>query len=778
MAVKHWSALSNAITIPGTSDEVLAPDELAADIHNFELVEEGYLRAVKGPVPFMPLAYSGGSSYTYGTPFNGIFHGKLGPREMLFAHFQEGGYSRIAYFEGSNQTWQTLISDNVAGIIGDRESRSAGNRLEESDGRVSYLTQFVQLPNSILIIPQGERAYQFDGEVILPLGYAERPSAPTPMGPRSATVNEIQVEAKRSGDYSTTDGSLTNYYTNASDLPNMGGYAHDTVNELSALGTFRLGTVEPNYFDTSFDNDKERRRSNPLGGTLLEGEWRAQTQFINHFGDLSPLSELSDPIRLAKRTNATKERKKDAPQMVERLKMQGAWKNIDRGPVGTIGRLLGRTQDIKLRGSTQTYEVPSYVGAGEFRFTSLPDNITTVFPDNVPDSWLVSEMTDYAPVPEFRLACMWNGRLWIANIKDSPNLLRPSLPGRFGTFPLNQEIYPDVTADGITGLHATSQALLVFTRTSTFAVYVNDRGDGFRLTTLSTTQGCIAPDSIKTLPTGETIWLGVEGMYRMSPGTPIELMGLERKQTIFKRMNKAWAVRACAAVDAKMGEYRCWLPLDGSTENNICVVYSGGVLRTRDDVYAAAVCTKQDHTGQMLALGKALVGGVRTGGVWVLDHDAPNSGVDQSEARIETTWLRATRSHRAGRPEHLYAMFRETSSGQVSVEVMRDWREHPVMHTSSAKLSCENNRTCSFYWDTLALDGTHEEGEDTKGRGISYANYFSRGRPFWQKVAVHAPSAASFKVRLTGTGDWGFIQFQYDETDAFKGSTALLDGDQ
>jgi hypothetical protein len=318
--------------------------------------------------------------------------------------------------------------------------------------------------------------------------------------------------------------------------------------------------------------------------------------------------------------------------------------------------------------------------------------------------------------------------------------------------------------------------MLIFTETSTFLATPNDSGTGppvYR--TVSPTIGCVAPDSIATLLSGLTVWLGRDGFYGFD-GDKVRPISAAIKDDILKRVNTSWRVKAVAAVEPRRGEYRCWLPVDGAQVNNLCVVFDGSQWRERTDVKAAAVCVTRDDRALMLALGTvAVVGGSSAGyaSVWVLDHEG--AGVKTPAARdsiIETTWLRNTSSRRRATPLQLDVWLRETTSGSATVEVMRDWRKHPLFPAAGDAPPLYPDHDAPPFWDTAVYDANYTN--DVTDTTIPV--HFVKRRPFWTNVAVYVPSCETFKVRLTYQGDFEFVALTYDSQDRHGGGAQLPEG--
>lgn len=749
----HHNLVSKPLPLREASGRFATPAEIAGDIRNMVLTEAGTLRAVVGPCEYHPTSYqdnggSGPGSTTYDTPHSGIFHHRVegGKRDILLAHFD----GHIWVHEGWGPRWKKLISpDTVLGVpLGDY-----AYEFQEDDGRVSFGTQFVGTPNGIVILPQGGAPLFYDGTFVDQLGFSTPPAPPTPMYPR-----RLQ----------TADGT-----DDIEDLANKGGYAHSGRTMAESMGDSRIGTIRSDVLDVTDSG----RKSNALGGVLLEGEWRAALQFEDRWGNRSPISARSGPAYVHKQDNLTKERVKQKDESASRLKLQLAWADLDKGPDHVQVRHLLRTRDQKSSGIPGLFYVPPNATSDSQTRATIPNVVQDMYPDNIPDTWLIEQGVDYAPMQQFRLAALAFGRMWYANTPESPGLLRPSEPLFWGTLPLNMEIFPDATGAEITGLLPCNSGLLVFTDSSTFLITQDDTGQNYKTATLSTTAGCVAPKSARVMLNGAAVWLGHDGFYGWAgEGMPVPLTrGIQ--DTHVHRINQAWARQSCAAVDYTVGEYRCWVPWDGSQRNEMCFVYDGSGWKFRNDVYAQDVCVTSDHRRYMLVLGHEPSNVANS--VWVLDHEAqgPNASPTSRESYIETSWLRATRSHRPASIVRSTLWLRETSSSALDVKVMRDYREYPKMDAVGEEPDLHPSNDIPDFWDAVTLAAT----KDDELRAITNQDdglvvHFQRRRPFWTEVDMEVPSASSFKLRLSAQGDWEFQAFIFDEQDRHAGGATNSQG--
>lgn len=753
MAFDHHSLKTGPLPLRAETGRLISPDGVGGRIVNMELTEAGTLRSIVGPVEYHPAAWedNGGSvpaATAYAAPLRGVFHCLLGggERDVLLVHRDNGIFAH----EGWGPGWQAVLADLSLAEF--------QTKLPEDDGRPNFLTQFEATPNGVVIVPQGGRAYFYDGTTAAPLGFDKAPGAPSPLGPTSSSAND--------------GGTLT-------DSANDEGYTHSGRNLAQQMGVSRLGTLRGGVIDVQVTAAK---KSNSLGGILEEGEWRLANQFLDPWGNLSPLSERSAPIRLSKEDNLTKDRKKDLDERQDRMRVQGCWTDIDTGPSHCVGRLLSRTLDLQNAGDNKLYWLTPNSTSSALTAATIPDNASSIFPDNIPDSWLLAEAKDPVAVPLFKLCKVAFGRLWIANMAGAPGLLRPSEPGFWGTFPRNEEIYPDPQGAEITGLWTVAQGLLVFTTSSTFIITQAGDATGkisFEAATLNPFVGCVSPDSIKTLPSGLTVWLGREGFYSWN-GERIQLISQDIKDNVIQRINRVRSKQACAAVSSKMGVYRCWVPVDGSSENNLGLEYDGTGWREMDYINVAAVCTTRDHRDYMLALGQVNTTQTPTGhsSLWLLDHaGGGNQTPIVPTSTVETGWLKNTRSKRRSTLEKAFVWIRETNSGTLDVAVMRDWREYPLVNQGAAQgppPTLHPDDDIPPFWDDAILNGTYVN----KMVDATLTRHFVKRRPNWLKIPLYVPSAETFKIRLTFQGDFDFIAIQFEDKDKDGGGIQVPEGVQ
>ena len=775
----------------GQSDAISPPEEVARYIRNFRLTSEGTLRSVQPPAELAPryrLDNTGfvenGNGLTLVAPtrsstsrYNGVFHarqGEFNARDVTLWHFRGTIWSYQGWNSSNNFQWEPIYGNLVP------TTSSYGYDFPEDASLSQFLTQFVKLPSGILMIPQGARAAVYDGYGVEYLGYDIGPGAPEPRSPRPLSYSDT------GGEWTDTDGRVYD--------PNGGGWNFNGRALPWSFGTCRIGTIDVMGATANFNDDvgtspSGKQHTNPNGGTLKEGMVRARLQWINSHGDLSPSSPPSTAWTCQKEDNVSKDRKKDEDELASALRIQLWWGGLQAGPEGTIGRIFSKTRDLVNSGDPTFYEVPANSSSGLHEFATIPDNVCDFYADNMPESWLQIPYTAVDPMPTFKLACLFSNRLWIANTVAEPGLLRASMQGRWGTLPAGKDIYyPDATGSEITGLHAVGKGMLVFTSRSTFIVEPNDAGDAFTFSSLSTSVGCVAPNSIATLANGTTVWLSREGFHAYDGKEGVQEISRGRVGVTVRRINPSRRHRAVAVVDPDIGEYRCWVPLGRSDFNDYCFVFDGKDWRERDDMTVDCACVTDDQRQYVLVAGSHPIdGSVNTfdslfvldrAGAWTREFTYATPAVTgTAKPQVATwtflsAWLRASRAHRTGSPVRIRLWLRESQSARIRLKVYRDWRLEPavmdvVPTDSKAPDRYATDDPPSFYGDTLLGANVSTRFTRTKrGTNTVYPASFRRRRPFWAKMDITVPACEVFAFELEGTADCEIVGFQYLENAA------------
>ncbi len=705
------------------SDKLIRADEIADKIENFERTPEGTLRSIRGPLPWIPQyeTANGITAYPSYGEMHGIYHALLesGQRDVLLIHTG----SEIWEFEGFNRSWRELVSST--GLL---------NRTLKDDERPQFPCQFESTPKGIVIAPQGGcEPLMYDGHVLLPLGYNRAPGAPSAHGPSQGS--DLYVNANNTG-YSK-DFEDMNWNGNSSSPAVL----HTTTPK--PFGDGQLGTVQQTPgMETPSANNKMN------AGNLLRGSYRCRVQWVNYFGDLSPLSSHSGPILFSQEPSDIALSDTE-PARLDTVLKQVVWTDLSVGPEGTVGRIINRTKDEVNSGTLKTFFLPGDNGLSlTGGYATIPDNVSQRFPDNTSDADLIHESLDVMPVPKFKLCKMALGRLWVANTTHNPGLLVPSIAGRWGTFLNDTQVYPDPSGDEITGLWRYSGGLLVFTAESTYFVEPGYSGDQpFRSSTVHPSVGCVAPSSLGELPTGQLVWLGRDGFYAYD-GQTVSKISEEIQRTV-TRISPSRARQACSVVEYETTEYMCWVPTDDSTTNNLCLIYDGQGWRQRTGEKLSAVCRTKDHRKYILGAGNITDSeGTPRDGVWLLNHEVKTFVPASRTATIETAWISAARSNVRKTAFTVKLWLREThTSGTLTVDVYRDWRKGAPTQTITFDL--DSPEDAPEAWDSTVL-------------GTSDATWI-RPRPYWIRKDISVPSCEVYKLVLSTTSPVEFIGMSIDE---------------
>lgn len=662
MSTRAQTTQTGPLPLGSTSNKVVKSDVLFDAVENMVRTESGGLTNVAQPTPWLLTAAgnvpTSGSANVSGPVYGvtrGVCHAIVGDKDVLLLHTGNEVWS----FQGWSRSWRCIIGPSGASPL----------RIDSlHDLSVSeFPTQFAVTPTGIVIIPQGHRAYFYDGVKCMPLGYDRAPGPPIGLGPESTSDTWLQVSS--SPWMGVNDAGYV--------LDGLTGHAPSEMYPAFRYG--RIGTISTpgNANALATDPDEEAQ----IMGYLEPGRWTCRVQWIDAFGNLSPWSGTSNEIKVQRQPSmklyedspfTTYIRQWTSPDCVQK---QFAWDGIQAGPTGTIARNLARTKDLVNSGTAKHFELPLDSSINLSALATLPDNSSDFYPDNIPDSWLLNEIVEYDPVPQFRLAAIAFGRLWVANWPGGEGSVRASLVGRYGTFRRDDPfLIPDPAGGAVTGLHATQRGLLIFTATGSFLL---SSATGLPQD-VSKTIGCVAPSSIATLRNGMTVWLGRDGFFGWDgSGDPKFLWEDHRRDAL--EINQAMAPKAVAVFDPISGEYRCWLPCRGGTENNRCWTFDGAEWHYRTDLRATGVCVTKDHRSYVIACGERDTDG--KDGVWALDRDG-----EQESIMVRTGWIRSQRLGEKASVRRGYLLLRETgvpnNDGQrIAIAARTNYRVDTVSTT-------------------------------------------------------------------------------------------------
>ena len=157
---------------------ILTSEEMGSKIQNMMVTEEGTLRSIPGPAPYVP---NYGAGYpSYGTA-HGIYHSIMvkSGRDLLLLHTDDQIWVHQGWnidLTNANATWEVILGPSSSNPL----------RIDSipNPATTDFPTQFESTPGGVVIVPQGGRAFFYDGLAVLPLGYDHSPSAPTGHGPQ------------------------------------------------------------------------------------------------------------------------------------------------------------------------------------------------------------------------------------------------------------------------------------------------------------------------------------------------------------------------------------------------------------------------------------------------------------------------------------------------------------------------------------------------------------------------------------------------------------------
>lgn len=721
------------------SGDVLSGHDMGARIENFVRTPRDTLRGIVGYCPYVPdasetdTAPDSGSTATLGATIDLTQYGTMfGVFQTVLANGRE-----ILLIHTGTQIWEHAGWSPARWIciVGPAALSPLFTLTLDDDPKPRWPTQFVGTPAGVVILPFEGRPLFYDGEVCAPLGYDRAPSAPNGRGPRGETPRTNATEPD------------VNYI----------GYAHD-ANPKYAWYKASAGTPQtqmyPDFGRGRMGTVRSDDVSPPDGhaGSIETSLYEAAVQWVDRWGNLSPPSPRSPSVSWtaqSARYNEPPVTGNAVEHRADQLLKQVLWTGLEPGQHATVGRVLLRTKDVLHAGTNRLYEVPIYAsGGGSGAFATLPDNESTLYPDNTPDAWLLREALPVVPMPRARLGCLAFGRMWLTSDPANPGAVQWSLPGRWGTLVAENIDYAD-GAEETTGIYPTAHGVLLCTRRTTCLFVASEDAQFFKRVVLSTQIGCAAPDSIRTLPDGTTVWLSYDGFVALVAGAdkgPPTVAPIGRPvEYELSAMTTTWALGSTAAVDRPSGEYRCWVPLDGLSRNERCFVFDGDGWRRRTDLRdCRAVCVTQDHRGYMIAVGTGRSGASGQpgkNGVWVLDHGTVGFDVSVGMADfpcvIESAWVEAMASEERTSIVRTRWWLCESSSVQASVDSYRDWRMVAPLDTGAALPQVPDDDAYSAFWGTAVYDAA--------------ATYWTRRRPFWATADLHIPSVSVGKVSYSAT---------------------------
>ena len=323
--------------------------------------------------------------------------------------------------------------------------------------------------------------------------------------------------------------------------------------------------------------------------------YRYKVSFVNERGQESPASAVSG---LAQFLN---EGGDDAGSGATPVGI-----TLPLGGSHVVARRIYRTQNVyDAAGNLLT------LGYGDtFYFHSeIQDNVTTLFQDVLPDSFLGGALDESA----FGL---WpDGTKYLASFKDTlfvaggtANEVRFSAPRFPEIFPPDNVIdVGDSDLGPVTGLYAARNAVVVFKQRGVYLIK-GDPVNGFFAITLTKDVGCQSPNSIIELPNVGLCFLGDDGVYALrgsleNEGVATQVIPLGTPiPDLFARINRSALPNVCAATYHRDKEAWWVVPTLGYEYPNLVLVYHYeiGAWSFREDFPALCLLETSDKRGYLV----------------------------------------------------------------------------------------------------------------------------------------------------------------------------------
>ena len=487
---------------------------------------------------------------------------------------------------------------------------------DRSLSELSVRTQSQSYGGRIYLVNGFDEPLVFDGEICERAGFAQRPPSPTIIaGTYNSTttfpfaVGDWHDEVKVSNSIYWMNQTITvdDYW---SDKPRgVGFYSHHYNMPYWGLGSISDATIGAGDYSfqgagitpkesTEFSN-AINLRMNYYGNSQLENRLCGFQYKVTYVNDRGQESEPSSASSIASVRNGRGGKKKC------RHGKSLVTVNLPIGPKECVARRIYRTRNVyDSNGNLYT--------KGEQRsfyfLSEISDNMTTQFVDGHPDTSLGS-LLDTMDLGNFP-----SKTKYLAVFKNTMFSSGSDLNQVEYSAPLFPEVFPsdnvivvgDDDGGPIVGMRSTKNALVVF-KTRGIYLIKGDPLNGFVAQTLNKDIGCIAPNSIAEIPGLGLAFLSEKSVYLLegaleNTGSPTGVVNIGGEiPNQLERMNSSAAIRASSAVYQRDKEYWLSIPVDGSHENNMCLIYhyEVGSWSIRKDFPADCMVVSKDHRGYL-----------------------------------------------------------------------------------------------------------------------------------------------------------------------------------
>jgi hypothetical protein len=284
--------------------------------------------------------------------------------------------------------------------------------------------------------------------------------------------------------------------------------------------------------------------------------------------------------------------------------------------------------------------------------------------------------------------------------------------------------------------------VFIFTERSVFNLNID--AEGARLDPVSSSIGCVAPGTVRTLPDGSLIWLGRTSVFRLVNGQIVDTG--DQVRDILVKVNRARAGRAVAEVDPISGMYVLAMPIN-STNNDVVLGYDYLLEGWREydlgGLYPLSMHACAGRAGHLM-VGMAPGGGYHEVRLWnhpgVDDTPLVTSTYESVELRVDEQGLTPFRVR------ELLVGFIESDADLASPGCnVRVWRGSRQTATTPAD---------SYFDTTMELVG--QDFQDSWRLGSVTLNgaqsYFRDPQVTWRRVPCDVGITTGFRFRLQTTG--------------------------
>lgn len=343
--------------------------------------------------------------------------------------------------------------------------------------------------------------------------------------------------------------------------------------------------------------------------------YRYRVTYLNERGQESPLSAASEVVSFSVDVeglsstfmkDSADDDDADAGDPYRKRERRFITIKIPTGGSEVVARRVYRTADILDEEGNAT--LPSYA-EGYYFLKEIQDNASTIFEDGLPDAMLGSlvDEIDFGPWPTTaKFLASFKNTMFISGMNT--NDVQFSAPGMPEIYPADNVLSAGSSEAGeITGMYATRNALVVFKRRGIYLIK-GDALSGFTIDTLTKDVGCSSQNSIREVPGVGLLFLSDSAIYALQGtldlGDSQMTRVVEVSTTIrdhLARLNRSALERSTSAIYHEDREYWLSIPVDGSTQPNLVLVfhYEVGSWSYRENYPISCMLETGDHRGSL-----------------------------------------------------------------------------------------------------------------------------------------------------------------------------------